>query len=318
MPSSYPQFDRSRLKISSLVEREHDLSLSAIKPLQPVSEIESSLYEVGKRIVGANHKKSSIILMMGAHVLRSGVQRYIIDLMEKGYLSCVAINGAGVIHDYEFSLIGATTESVARYIRDGRFGMWKETGAINDIIAMASENQLGLGEAVGSVIEKEKFPNRDISILAAGYRLGVPVTVHVGIGQDIIHQLPNFDGSATGESSYRDFLIFTEVVKNLEEGVVMNFGSAVMGPEIYLKALSMARNVAEQSGGKIRNFTSLVCDLAKLAENYSEEPCKSDPGYYFRPWKTMLVRTVADGGESFYVRGRHSKTIPQLWAACIS
>jgi hypothetical protein len=315
MSSRYKQFDRSRLNTFPLVERNHDLNLSALLPLSNTGKTEEVFSKIAECIISAKAKGSAVVLMMGAHVLRSGVQRYIIDLMEKGFLSCIAINGAGVIHDFEFALIGATTESVAHYIRDGRFGMWQETSRINDIITMASEKGLGLGEAVGKVIEEEQFPHNDISVLAAGYRLGIPITVHVGVGQDIIHELPNCNGAALGDTSYRDFLIFTKILEKLQAGVVMNFGTAVMGPEVYLKGLSMVRNIAKQENRQINEFTSLVCDLVELPKKYSSEPCKKDSRYYFRPWKTILVRTVADGGESYYFRGKHENTIPQLWSA---
>ena len=253
--------------------------------------------------------------MIGGHVIRSGVQRYIIDLMDKGFISCVAMNGSCVIHDYEFALIGKTTESVTEYIKDGRFGLWKETGRINDVVSDAYRNQMGIGEAVGREIQEGEFPHKEISVLAAGYRTGVPITVHVGIGYDIVHEHPNCDGAAWGATSYTDFLRFAGVVEGLEGGVVMNFGSAVMAPEVYLKALSMARNRARQEKRQIRRFASLVCDLRPLPEHYRFEAPKTDPDYFFRPWKTQLVRTVADGGESYYVQGAHSRTIPALWNA---
>ena len=258
---------------------------------------------------------SAVILMIGGHVIRSGVQRYLIDLLEKGYISCIAMNGAGMIHDFEFALIGATTESVAKYISAGQFGLWQETGRINDIINAASKNNLGMGEAVGKAIAEGEFPHKEISILAAGYHLQIPMTVHVGIGYDILHEHPNCDGAATGATSYRDFLRFASIVENLEGGVVLNFGSAVMAPEVFLKALSMARNVAHQEGRVIKHFTTVVCDLQTLPDNFGQEPSKENPAYYFRPWKTMLVRTIADGGESFYIQGRHAETIPAIWSA---
>ncbi len=318
MAFCYKKINRSKLTLAPLANRSNDLDMSVILDLteKPVNDHE--LQAIADQIKNAKKKKAAIILMMGAHVIRSGVQRYIIDLMEKGYISCLAMNGAGVIHDYEFSLIGATTESVANYIRDGQFGMWQETGRINDIVSQAAQTEMGLGEAVGKVIEEENFPQRQISLLAAGYRLGIPVTVHVGIGQDIIHQLPNCDGAAYGKTSYLDFLRYGKAIENLEGGVVMNFGSAVMAPEIYLKALSMARNIARRRDETITDFTTLVCDLVTLPDQYQTEACKTDPNYYFRPWKTMLVRTVADGGRSHYVCGKHSKTIPQLWSAVTS
>jgi hypothetical protein len=311
----FPQFDRSRLIIEPLAERRHDLTLADILPLdaeiKPLDD--PNLPTIAERIKAARDRGAAVILIMGAHVLRRGNSRFIIDLMERGILTHIAMNGAGPIHDYEFALIGATTESVPRYIRTGQFGMWRETAQINEIAAIGAEEGLGLGEAVGRAIETGSFPHKEVSILAAGYRLQVPVTVHVGIGQDIIHQHPNCDGGAFGQTSYTDFLIFAQSVTNLEGGVLLNFGSAVMGPEVYLKALSMARNVARQEGRQIANFTTAVFDLPDLGDDFEAEPPKNDPRYYYRPWKTILVRTVADGGESFYVQGDHRETFPSLW-----
>jgi hypothetical protein len=315
MSLNFPEFDRSRLIVDTLDHRDHLLDLSCIKALNDVKEIDSKLLNVASRIKKAKLNDSSIVLMMGAHVLRSGMQHYIIDLMKKGLISCIALNGAGVIHDFEFALVGATTESVADYIRKGQFGLWKETGLINEIVSSAANENLGLGEAVGRYIEKEKLPNREVSLLGSAYRYGCPVTVHVGIGNDILHEHPNCNGAAYGQTSYTDFLRFTHVLESLEGGVIMNFGSSVMAPEVYLKALAMVRNVAHQEDRKITDFTTLVCDLIDLPENYRQEASKNSAGYYFRPWKTMLIRTVADGGESFYVKGRHEETIPQLWTA---
>jgi hypothetical protein len=309
------KFDRSNLTLASLCDRKHNLNLTDILPLESPDSVDPTLYTIASKIHTALEKKASVILMMGAHVIRAGVQRCIIDLMEKGYLSCIAMNGAGVIHDFEFSLIGGTTESVEDYIKEGHFGFWRQTGRINDIVTEAAQTNKGLGAAVGEIIETEKFPHRRFSLLAAGFRLGIPITVHVGIGYDILHQLPNCRGSAYGKTSYHDFLTFAGLVNNLENGVVMNFGSAVMAPEVFLKALSMARNVARQNRRSIQNFTALVCDLQSLPENYQKEAPKSDPLYYFRPWKTMLVRTVVDGGQSYYVSGDHTHTVPGLWAA---
>jgi hypothetical protein len=312
-------FDRSSLKILPLSDREHDLTIAAVLELTaaPMMESMGDIAEVSRRVIQAKQSSSAVILMMGAHVLRSGVQRYIIDLMEQGYISCLAMNGAGVIHDFEFSLIGATTESVSRYIATGQFGLWKETGFINDIINEAWEKnpESGLGEAVGRAILEGDYPWKETSVLANALRFDVPVTVHVAIGYDIIHEHPNCSGAATGALSYNDFLKFAAVVQRLENGVVMNFGSAVMGPEVFLKALSMARNIAHQEGQVIRNFTTVVCDLYELPDDFRDEPSKNNPGYYFRPWKTMLVRTVAEGGESYYIKGQHAETIPALWTA---
>jgi hypothetical protein len=311
-------FDRSELDLKPLAERVHDLDISVVKDLKRADAYPDNTKSVAARIVDARKLGKTVIMMMGAHVVRSGVQRYIIDLMERGYISCLSTNGAGVIHDYEFSLIGATTESVAHYIRNGQFGLWKETSAINDIVNMAFKSgNMGLGEAVGKAIQEGEFPHGETSLFAACYRLKIPMTVHIGIGFDIIHEHPNFDGAAAGATSYIDFLKFARIVYGLEDGIVMNFGSAIMAPEVFLKALSMARNVARQKGEEIRHFTTLVCDLHDLPDDLSREPEKGAAGYYFRPWKTMLARTVADGGKSFYVRGRHEETIPALWSAIL-
>jgi len=311
----YEKFDTSKIRLLPLAKREHDLDLGSFPHLQ--DEIPAfdhpAIDKLAAAIKQAKEKSAAIIVMIGGHVIKTGMSPYLIELMKRGYITHLGMNGACCIHDFELSMIGATTESVARYIRTGQFGLWKETGRINDIARDAQQDDIGLGEAVGRVIEQEGFPYRDVSVLAAAYRYGIPATVHVGIGQDIIHSHPNCDGAALGASSYSDFLVFARSVSNLEGGVFLNLGTAVMGPEVYLKALAMARNVAGQTGHEIRHFTTAVFDLIPLEEeNYHKEADKSDYRYYFRPWKTILVRTVADGGMSYYVQADHRKTIPNL------
>jgi hypothetical protein len=307
MASRYPQFNRSRLKLKPLAERIHDLHADhwLTADQAPLPYRHPDLPALAQHIIAARQRGAAVILMMGAHVLRAGVNAHIIDLMERGLVTHIAMNGACPIHDYELARIGATTESVARYIKTGEFGLWKETGEINDII---NASDAGFGESVGKHIEESNYPHKKLSILAAAYRLCVPATVHIGIGYDIIHEFPNFDAAATGAASYRDFLIFAKSVENLEGGVLMAFGSAVMAPEVYLKALAMARNV----GTDIRKFTTAAFDLIKIEGDWREEAEKSNPQYYYRPWKTILVRTVADGGESFYFCGDHRATLPSL------
>jgi len=314
MPA-FPEFDRCRLSLRPLAERRNDMDHSRVRALSPVAEVPAQLQKTAAKIIMAKEKGASILFFMGAHVLRAGVQRYLIDMMEKGWITALAGNGACAIHDYELALLGGTTESVARYIRDGSFGFWQETGQINDITVDAHKKNMGFGEALGHAIVERELPHRDISVFAAAHRLGVLATVHVGVGCDIIHQHPNCDGAATGAVSYRDFLRFAHTVKNLSGGVVMNFGSAVTGPEVFLKALAMARNVARQEGGVVTDFTSLVCDIRELPPDYRREAARDSAGYFFRPWKTMLVRTLAGNGESFYVQGRHEETVPALWTA---
>lgn len=318
----FPQFDRSRLLIKPLDERNHQLTYQHLLELdhqpQPMEPgVMEKLQLVGTRLVQARRNQSAVLLLMGAHVIRAGVQRQLIDLMERGLITHVGMNGAGPIHDFEFARVGATSESVARYIRSGEFGLWRETAEINDIVKAGAERGMGLGEAIGQAILDSEFRYKETSVLAAAVRLRIPVTVHVGIGYDIIHEHPNFDPAAFGIASYRDFLTVCHTVDRLEDGVFLCYGSAVMGPEVYLKALAMARNVAHQEGRRIAHFTTAVFDLVPLPETIEKEAPKTDPFYYFRPWKTVLVRTVADGGESYYIRGDHRQTLPLLRLAAL-
>ena len=327
----FPQFDRSKIRIKPLAERIHDLDMSVM--LYPGGDLSAfkhpSIDELARRVnksyaarksyAGAARANNAVIMMMGAHVIRSGVSPLIIDLMERGLITHIALNGAGSIHDYEMALIGETSESVAKYISEGQFGLWQEDGRFNEAVNLGASQGLGFGESVGKYIEEKAFPFRQYSLLAGGYRMQVPVTVHVGIGCDIVHEQPGCDGAAAGKASYTDFLIYAETVRNLENGVFINIGSAVIGPEVYLKCLAMARNVAHQEGKKIAHFTTAVFDLHPLeGHDYHETPPKTDPRYYFRPWKTILTRTVADGGESFYVQGEHRETVPALAAKLLS
>ena len=239
--------------------------------------------------------------MMGAHVLRAGVNRHLIDLIERGCIDHIAMNGAGAIHDYELARIGATTESVARYIRTGEFGLWRETGELNDVDrARRPREASGWAKTSGGASRRAIFRTRISASSPPPTALGVPVTVHVGIGYDILHEHPNCDGAALGAASYRDFLIFARTVERLEGGVLLNFGSAVMGPEVYLKALAMARNVAHQEGRAIRRFTTAVFDLVPIDGDYPPRtaedrsrlllpPAEDDPGPHRRRRRRELL-----------------------------
>ncbi len=319
MKSKYETFDRSRLIVKPLAERKHDLPLERWMALDdPAPAFEHpELAEIAQRLETARERGAARILMMGAHVIRAGVNRHIIDLLKRGAIDHIALNGAGAIHDYELARIGATTESVARYIRSGEFGLWRETGELNEWIREAAEFGLGLGENAGRRIAESDYPHRDLSVMAAAWQLSVPVTAHVGIGYDILHEHPNCDGAALGAASYRDFLTFARTVERLEGGVLLSFGSAIMAPEVYLKALAMARNVARQEGRAIQDFTTAVFDMVPIRGDIHRELDKSDPGYYFRPHKTVLVRTVADGGASYYFCGDHRATFPALRRAIL-
>ena len=231
------KLDRSLLKILPLAEREHKMTVADIYPLDakaPPYE-NDHLQIVADRIIQAHREEKQVIWMMGAHVMRRGNSRYIIDLMERGVITHLGTNGAGAIHDFELALIGATLEDVERYIWDGKFGNWEETGRyLNDAIVRGYHDKIGFGEAIGRLIQNEecgiKFPYREISMFAAAYRLGIPMTVHKGIGYDIIDQHPAADYAAMGYTTGEDFLRFAHSVSKLEDGVFLNLGSAVMGP----------------------------------------------------------------------------------------
>ena len=222
VPKHHRTLDRSLLKILPLAKREHKMAVADIYPL----DAETPPYEnddlriVADRMIQAHRAGKQVIWMMGAHVMRRGNSRYIIDLIERGVLTHLATNGAGAIHDFELALIGATLEDVERYIWDGKFGNWEETGRyLNDAIARGYHDKIGFGEAVGRLIQNGEcgvqFPHRSISMFAAAYRLGVPITVHKGIGYDIIDQHPAADYAAMGYTTGEDFLRFAHSISKV-------------------------------------------------------------------------------------------------------
>jgi len=230
------------------------------------------------------------------------------------------MNGAGLIHEYELCVHGSTSERVARRLNDGLFGMCAEAFQINGILKREwnGEVKIGLGETMGRAISG----NKDVikfSILATCYENDVPATVHVSIGQDVV-VAGDFSGEHWGSMSYWDFLVFAETVRKLQGGVVINLGSAVMGPEIFLKALSMARNVEKQEGRDVDDFVVAVMDLQKLTPEmeiyWSEANCfkdESKPDYYNRMWKTLLVRAINNPADGFYFQMNHKESVPSLW-----
>jgi len=314
----YIKLERKQLEILPLSERKHKMTVDDIYQLDSeIPPYENKYLDIlTDRIISARRNSNQVIWMMGAHVIRRGNSRYIIDLMKRGVITHVATNGAGAIHDFELALIGASLEDVEFYIKDGKFGNWEETGRyINEAIIRGNEDKLGYGESIGRMIELQEnvsFPHRDISVFAAAYRLKVPITVHKGIGYDITDQHPAADYAALGETSGRDFLIFANSISQLEGGVFMNLGSAVMGPEIYLKSLSMARNIAKQRDEEIRLFTSANFDLIAF-DDFRDEGKPTEAHYYHRPKKTILVRTVKDGGDSYHIQGDFKRTVPNLY-----
>ena len=317
-------FNRNRLKFLPLAKRKNKITVKDIYQLDDdIPECKNpDLGILAGKIIRARENGKPVIWMMGAHPIRRGNSLFIIDLMKKGFITHIAANGACAIHDFELAFCGSTCEDVEENISDGTFGNWTETAVfINKAASAAYQMSIGLGDGIGRAIEwaSPMFLHPELSIFAAAYRLRIPATIHKGIGYDITDQHPLADYAALGWASGRDFLIFADSVSKLEGGVLLNIGTQVMGPEIYLKAFSMARNVADQKREKIRNFTTAVFDVVDLGD-WKNEDCDwrkqknySDSGYYFRPKKTILIRTVKDGGESFYIRGDFRETIPNLY-----
>ncbi|MDR2755413.1 MAG: hypothetical protein LBC20_06870 [Planctomycetaceae bacterium] len=308
-------FDRSRLKLKSITERISDFTqANMVDPDVPVLSEHPLLDILADRILKAQERESTVLWMLSASVIHNGNSPVLIKLMEEGYVTHYALNGAAAFQDFELAMVGGTMENIIRNVGNGQFGLWTETGEkFNTAIKEGYHDGIGFGEAVGRMIDREHFPYRENSLLWNAYKLGIPATVHIVFGCDAYQELPTFDGAAAGAASYTDFLIYTQSIMNLEGGCFYNFGSRTIGPEVYLKALAMSRNVKHRHREKIAHFTTSVIDVLPLeGQDIHETPPKSDPRYYFRPWKTILARTVADGGESYYIAGEDRKIIPAL------
>ncbi len=249
-------------------------------------------------IAKAKADNRQIFLAMGAHVIKVGLNPILIDLMERGLINMLSLNGAGIIHDLEVAMNGKTSEDVAASMGDGGFGMAEETSVFlgRAIKAAAKENK-GLGRAVGDLINQEKMPFRDQSIIATGARLDIPVTVHVAMGTDIIHMHPDFDPAACGAASHLDFRIFSAMVARLEQGVFINAGSAVILPEVFLKALTLVRNL----GHTPDNFTTVNLDFIR----------------HYRPMTNVVNRPTLKGGKGYSIVGHHEILIPLIAAGVI-
>ncbi|MBP9822368.1 MAG: hypothetical protein KBC81_02930 [Candidatus Pacebacteria bacterium] len=320
----FKRFDRTKIKTRPLAKRKNKIFVKDIK----LPKIETDRYydpeldQLVKDILTAHRKGKQIILSMGAHPIKLGYSKIFIDLMESGLITHLATNGAVAIHDFELAYIGATSEDVEKNIKDGSFGLWDEPGNFMNQAAEwgASHNQ-GLGETIGQFINQDKpwpMPHKDISIFAAAHRLKIPATIHKQIGCDITDEYPNVNFSALGQTSGIDFDIHVNSISNLQNGVFVCVGSQIMAPEVYLKSLSMARNVATQKGKKINKFTTAVFDNHDLGNwrndknvvNYKNEQTLKNERYYYRPMKSILVRTIKDGGKSFYIKGDFNDTLP--------
>jgi len=311
MKLPYEEFDLSGVKRYPLRSRQSKVSLAQFAtPYKKGSGLGGWLAalpgllaaqdfkEVVAAIVAARNKGRPIVWGLGAHVLKTGLSPILVDLMERGFISAIATNGAGIIHDFEIALSGGTSEDVDAALGPGKFGMAEETGtelnrAINDGVAAG----LGLGQAVGKYLDAAKPSFAQISIAASAWRLQIPVTVHVAVGTDIIHMHPQASGAAIGEASLRDFKYFVTTVSKLEGGVYLNCGSAVVLPEVFLKAVAIARN----DGRSLDGLTTVNLDFLR----------------HYRPLTNVVNRPTVGTGKGYAITGHHELLIPLLAAALI-
>jgi hypothetical protein len=307
-----PSIDVSKLKTYPLASRRSKVSHGALAKVGvkggTFSDFFDSLPEilaakdlraVVRAIVQAHCAGKPVLWMFGAHVIKVGLSPLIIDLIRRKVVTAIALNGAGAIHDFELAFMGSTSEDVAAALADGSFGMAEETHrTLNQAIRDGAAKNLGLGEAVGSMIVNSKLPFKQISLLATCHELGVPATVHVAIGTDIIHQQSTADGAAIGQTSLEDFRKLATVVSGLGGGgVVGNLGSSVILPEVFLKAVSIARNL----GHVVKDFTAFDCDMIR----------------HYRPTENVLKRPTLMGGTWVALTGHHELLIPLIARAVI-
>jgi len=332
----YDFFDSGKISTYPVSQRINKVKLSdLVSPQKVVTEKfetddqESGIQSLAKVVAQTAKEGKPVIWFTGAHLIKNGLGLILIDLVRRGIVSLVATNGAGVIHDFELGLIGQTSEYVPNALPEGQFGMATELGYINAALLEGNQRQLGYGESVGrcicdpefrQAVEKRMglsqpmvFTHPEVSVLAECYQRKIPLTVHVGIGTDVIDQHPNFDGSAKGGCSGRDFLIFAKHVEKMTDGgIVMNVGSAVTGPEVFLKAISMVANV----GKTPQRIITADFDL----KPYQKEAMKDEQNcyYYFRDHKSVVTRIPeAFGGKGFYIQGNQKLTIPRLYQEII-
>ena len=294
--TTYPLQDRinkvSVNDFATLADSETDLS-PFLESLPKILKGQDFL-ELTDKIVTAYQRKKPVIVMMGGHVIKCGLSPLLIALAREGIITGFAFNGASSIHDFEIALIGETSEDVSEYLQTGKFGMWEETGKLmNEAIQHAADTGIGMGEALGKKLIALDAPYNTYSLLAAGIQYDFPITVHVAIGTDIIHQHPSANGAAIGEASFTDFRLLTELVTQLEDGgVVLNFGSAVILPEVFLKALTIARNL----GHTVSHFTAADFDMNQQ----------------YRPVENVVKRPTEMGGKGYTFTGHHELMIPLL------
>lgn len=300
----YKKIDNSKLKTYSLYNRESKVSIKDFSKVKSLNNLEGfvdlipdilagkDIKDIARTIVLAKKKEKKVIIAMGAHVIKVGLSPIIISLIEERIIDGIAFNGACVIHDVEIAMVGHTSEDVAKEIKEGTFGMVKETTEFI-INAVKKRKDEGIGVSVGSCLYNSSFPFKHLSILAKAYEYRVPVTVHIALGTDIIHMHPSFDGGVFGTASQTDFLVFSNLVKDLEEGVYINIGSSVILPEVFLKALSMVRNL----GFPIKDITTINMDFKE----------------HYRPLTNVVKRPTLEGGRGYNLTGHHELLLPLLY-----
>ncbi len=303
--STYPLDSRhSKVTVKDFARPLSDIEAKAASALLnslPDILAVQSLRAVAQAMLQAQTNCKAIIWGAGGHVIKTGLAPVIIDLMRRGFVTAIALNGSGVIHDFEIALIGSTSEDVDEALGQGAFGMAEETGRmLNDAIRLGARDDIGLGEAVGRMLSELQPPFAAYSLLHEAYRHKIPVTVHATIGADIIHLHPNADGASIGQTSHRDFRLLTSIVKELDGGgIYLNLGSAVTLPEIFLKAVTVVRNL----GVPLQNFTTANFDFIQ----------------HYRPNTNVVKRPVANGaGKGYSITGHHELMIPLLAAAIIN
>lgn len=311
MSKTFKPIDLSRVKTYPLSERKSRVSSSDFAKtwqkgsffkefLDSLPDVLAGSYikTVISSIATAFKNKKTVVFAMGAHVIKVGLNPVVIDLMERGIITAVAMNGAGIIHDSELAMAGQTSEDVASSIGNGSFGMAHEINSfLSDAIHKAGQKSSGLGETIGLAMIEGNLPFLDQSILAAGARLGIPVTVHVAFGTDIIHMHPGFDPNAAGAATHIDFRTFASVIATLEGGIYLNVGSAVILPEVFLKAVTLVRNL----GHNLDNFTTVNMDFIR----------------HYRPITNVVNRPTARGGQGFDLTGHHEIMLPLIAAGVI-
>ena len=273
-----------------------DRSFGAFLGSLPDILVARDFRRVVSAIVSAAQRGRAVVVMLGGHVVKTGLAPLLIDLMQRGIITHLAMNGAAAIHDYEVARFGGTSEDVAVGLRDGTFGMAEETGrGLNEAFIAGMRDGRGMGEAVAAALhETPELAHPELSILLAAYRLGVPVTVHAALGAEIVHQHPTANGAAIGDTSHRDFRRLAASLPSLDDGgVVLNLGSAVIMPEVFLKALTIARNL---HNGRPTNFTT--CDL--------------DMQRHYRPRMNVVQRPTLAGGTGYEITGHHELMVPLL------